>query len=468
MGTCSIVPDHQAADRLDDDAIMIVRTDDPEALARRLITAATESLPERQITRTWATRRRWGRAVSDRRHLHDELCDDSASRKLRVVYLGHVAQLSGGEIALVRLIEALREVDAHVILAEDGPLVERLHAVNASVEILRLRERTRDLRKDRVTATRLPFSAALDTALYVLRLARRVRAIRPDLIHTNTLKAGVYGSLAGRLVGIPVVWHVRDRIADDYLRRPAAALVRGLIATLPSGVIVNSETTGKTLWRKRARASTIPSLIPDTIGDPPLRWRASGDRFVVGMVGRIAPWKGQHIFLDAFANAFGSGDEVAIIVGAPMFGVAETEYETQLRQQATASGLSDRIIFRGFRSDVWRELAEMDIFVHASVTPEPFGQVIVEAMHAGVPVIATVGGGPSEIVTDGTDGLLCPPGDIDSLARMLRQLRDDPGLRSRLVENARRRASDYSPEVVASAVTERYRALLNRGRKRAS
>ena len=80
------------------------------------------------------------------------------------MYVGHVAQLSGGEIALMRLLDALDEVDAHVILAEDGPLVERLRASGVSVEVLPMPDRTRDMRKDRVRPGRLPVLAVVDTA----------------------------------------------------------------------------------------------------------------------------------------------------------------------------------------------------------------------------------------------------------------------------------------------------------------
>jgi glycosyltransferase involved in cell wall biosynthesis len=382
-------------------------------------------------------------------------------RKIRVVYVGHVAQLSGGEIALMRLIDALDEVDAHVILAEQGPLVERLRASGVSVEVLAMRERTRNLRKDRVRPGRLPITALVDTATYTFRLARRLRAIHPDLVHTNTLKAGIYGSFAARLARVPAVWHVRDRIASDYLRRPAVLLIRTLIATMPAGVIANSQATRQTLWRTRADTRVVYSVISD-----PVSWHPAGqrqtphDRFVVGMVGRIAPWKGQHVFLEAFARAFRAGAEVAVVVGGAMFGDAEASYGEGLRELAEALGIADRVEFRGFREDVWDELDGMDILVHASVTPEPFGQVVVEAMLAGVPVIASAGGGPSEIVTDGVDGLLYPAGDVDALADALQRLRGDAALRVRLSDAARIRAERFSPEAAAANVMAFYRQVL--------
>lgn len=389
-------------------------------------------------------------------------------RRLRVVYLDHVAILSGGEIALLRLLDTLDEVDAHVILAADGPLVERLRSAGVSVEVLPMRERTRDLRKDRVSPRRLPISALVDTASYTFRLARRLRAIKPDLVHTNTLKSGVYGSLAARLARVPVVWHVRDRIAADYLGRPAATLLRAMIANVPQGVIANSEATRATLQRPRADTRVIYAVVYAVIHDPvtvdSLRSRIErpyGGPFVVGMVGRIARWKGQHVFLAAFAQAFGDGSETAVLVGEAMFGEADETYAVELRELARRLGIADRVEFRGFREDVWAELAGMDIFVHASVTAEPFGQVVVEAMLAGVPVIAAAGGGPSEILTDGVDGVLYPAGNVDRLAAALRRAREDDALRDRLSANARARATRLSPQAAAPNVMALYKRVLD-------
>jgi glycosyltransferase involved in cell wall biosynthesis len=382
-------------------------------------------------------------------------------QKMRVAYIDHVAQSSGAEIALARLIDALHDVDPLVILAEDGPLVASLMASGVSVEVLPMRERTRDLRKDRVGSRGLPIAALVDTTAYAFRLARRLRALRPDLVHTNSLKAGVYGSLAARLAGVPVVWHLRDRLAADYLRRPAVLVVRALIAILPNSVVVNSEATRATLWLRKTNAVVVysPVSAPDDT-QRARRQRTRHDPFVIGMVGRITRWKGQHVLLEAFARAFPGGSEVVVVVGAPMFGAAEAGYAEELREMSRTWGIADRVDFRGFRDDIWAELSRMDIFVHASMTPEPFGQVIVEAMLAGVPVIASAGGGPSEIVTDAVDGLLYPAGDIDALAELLQRLRGDSRLRSQLRNNARIRAERFSPEAAASSVMSLYGLLL--------
>ncbi len=444
------------------DASLIVTPGDPDALAERLVAAERGELPDRYVTREWATRHSWNLVAERHRALYTGLLGEGP-QKLRVVYVGHVAQLSGGEIALARLIDALDDVDAHVILAEDGPLVARLLASGVSVEVLPMRERTRDLRKDRVAVGRVPIIAFLDTTTYTFRLAPRLRAIRPDLVHTNTLKAGIYGSLAARLARVPAVWHVRDRIAPDYLPRPAVPLIRALIATLPDGVVANSQATKRTLPSAPERTRVIYSVIHDPITQPPTRVTAASDRpFVAGMIGRVAPWKGQHVFLEAFAQAFGGGTEAAVLVGDAMFGDAEANYGVELRELTRRLGIADRVEFRGFRENVWAELTAMSVCVHASTVPEPFGQVIVEAMLAGVPVIAAAGGGPSEILTDGLDGLLYPAGDVDALAEALRRLRTDIALRKHLVANARVRAQQFSSGASEAALMSLYRSVLRK------
>jgi glycosyltransferase involved in cell wall biosynthesis len=116
----------------------------------------------------------------------------------------------------------------------------------------------------------------------------------------------------------------------------------------------------------------------------------------------------------------------------------------------------------GFCDDIGAELGELDVLVHASLITEGFGLVVVEGMAAGLAVVAARAGGPTEIITDGQDGLLYPPGDVHALAAAVRRLAADEPMRTRLGEAARRRARDFTPEVIAPQVLALYRTVLHR------
>ena len=176
---------------------------------------------------------------------------------------------------------------------------------------------------------------------------------------------------------------VRDRIAADYIPRPAVRLVQSMIGRLAGGVLANSEATLATL--AAARDGQPRYVIPDSVELSPYAPAPGTRDMVFGILGRIAPWKGQDLFLRAFAAAFAGGPERAVIVGTPMFG--EQDYELELHELVASLGLEGRVEFRGFREDIWRELASFDALVHASLIPEPFGMVVLEGMAAGLAVI---------------------------------------------------------------------------------
>lgn len=379
----------------------------------------------------------------------------------RVVYLDHVARLSGGEIALARTLPALRaQVDAHVIVGEDGPLVTFLQGAGISVEVLPMAEAARDLRKESVRPGGVQGRVLAASAGYILRLRRRLRALSPDLVHTNSLKAALYGGAAGRLSGIPVLWHIRDRITNDYLPDAAVRAVRMSGRVLPSAVIANSRSTLDTIHHPH-RAVVIDPVVHNPAGNLPRRC-ATDRPYRVGIIGRLAPWKGHDLFLDAFARAFPDGDCQAWIIGSAMFG--EDEYAASLQDRVRRSGLAGRVEFRGFREDIWSELAQLDTLVHCSLIPEPFGLVVVEGMAAGVPVIASDAGGPAEIMTHGADGILTLPGDATALASAMRRLHDDPSLRQMLAAGGQRTALSYSPERAATQLVVVYERVTSRRR----
>jgi glycosyltransferase involved in cell wall biosynthesis len=315
----------------------------------------------------------------------------------------------------------------------------------------------RDLRRDATAGTGARRSLLGPTSASTAALARLLREQRPDLVHTVSLKAALYGGAAGRLARVPVVWHVHDLVEPTHLPEPTVRLVRRAARHLPRLVMANSEVTLASLPRA-PRGRVVPNPVPEPrlVAAP-----AAGRLRRVGIVGRVAPWKGQDVFLQAFAAAFPPPSHTrAVVVGAPLFG--EHEYDERLESLARALQIRDRVDFVGHLDDVTPVLADLDALVHCSVQPEPFGQVIVEAMAAGVPVIAAAAGGPLEIATDGADALLTPPGDVGELAFALSRLDLDPGLRRRLSQGGFRRAAAFSPQRAADAVLAAYREVRGR------
>jgi len=260
--------------------------------------------------------------------------------------------------------------------------------------------------------------------------------------------------VAGRMARVGVVWHLRDRLADDYMNESTARLIRTLAPRFADGIIANSEATLATLGQILLPTAVIPSPL-----DPSILPTASGRRVRrIGMIGRISPWKGQVFFLEAFARAFGEGDEIAVLVGAPLFG--EEDYDDEVTAAITSLGLMGRVERRGFRDDVNAELQRLDVVVHASTVPEPFGQVVVEAMAAGRPVVAANAGGPAETITDGIDGVLYELGDVGALAKAMIRVAGDDELRSRVVANGLVTAERYRPSVLSRDVVDLYRKIL--------
>jgi glycosyltransferase involved in cell wall biosynthesis len=440
---------------------MIVPPGQPEPLANAVRGVLTGEAPTATAAecRTHAERYSLQSLGERHRELYRRAVSRPISSRLRVVYIDHTAQLSGAELGLLRLIPELSGVEAHVILGEEGPLEVRLREAGISTEVLSLGDGVRELRRDQVRPSTLGIRAPLMSGAYVMRLARRLRRLKPDLVHANSLKGGLLGAPAARIAGRRVVWQLHDRLAPDYMPPAAVRLLRMAIPRLAREVIVNSDTTRGTLGPAGESKSTVIPL-PIELPRSPVQVREKVRR--IGMVGRLAPWKGQEVLLEAAAREFASQDVETVIIGSAMFG--EDAYAEGLRRRARELGIERSTNFRGFVADVPSALASLDVLVHASITPEPFGQVVLEGMAAGLPVVAAKAGGPAEIIRDGVDGLLYPPGDVDALAGCLRRLNKDRALRERLARAARDRSGDFASPLVARQVDRVYRRALERAR----
>jgi glycosyltransferase involved in cell wall biosynthesis len=385
------------------------------------------------------------------------------SGEIRVVVLDHTGELGGAELALIRLCGALRgRVAFHVLLFADGPLRERLTALGATVEVLMLPEVV--ARADR-SMSGAPSAANLVRAVrlvpFLWRLMWRLRRLRPDVVHTTSLKADLLALPAAWLAGVPLVWHVHDRISPDYLPRPLVWLVRQA-SRFPRAVIVNSRATGSTLPRPSCvaypgfAAAQVAVREPAPMRDP-----------VVGLIGRLSPTKGQREFVQAASLVSESHPEVTFrIVGAAAFG--EDEYVREVTAEARALAVDDRIEWIGRVDDTGAELDRMSVCVHASPVPEPFGQVIVEAMVRGVPVVATSAGGVPEILTeDGRAlGALVAPGDVPALADAITRVLDDPDAAADTAREAHASAMRRFPvEKTALTVESVWRSVASPSRR---
>jgi glycosyltransferase involved in cell wall biosynthesis len=375
----------------------------------------------------------------------------------RVLFVDHTAKLGGGEIALINLVTHLGPTTHPiVVLFSDGPLVARMLEAGIETHVLPLNQSVVNSRKDSLgMGSLLRVRDVIRIFLFILELRRFIRRQEIDLVHTNSLKADVIGGIAGRLACVPVIWHLRDRIADDYLPPTVGHVFRWLARVVPQRVIANSLATLGTLRLKSYRnAHAVPSglaiaprfhvvhdgmqrsgLLAEVIQD-------SNSTLTVGLIGRITRWKGQHIFLEAASIVRRQFPHVRFqIIGAPLFD--ETDYEDELRQLAALHKLDDVVEFTGHRDDVPSLIAQMDLLVHASTTGEPFGQVIIEGMAAGKPVVATNGGGVPEIVIHGVTGLLVPMGDAAAMAQAIIRFLGNPAFRASAGRLGRQRVHDY-------------------------
>lgn len=349
---------------------------------------------------------------------------------LRIVVLDHTGAVGGAELALLRLLDHIdADISVRTILFSDGPLARAIADAGHDVEVFPLSPQIAAAGREASGGTRITALVnAIRVLPYAVRLGLHLRRLDPDLIHTTSLKADLIGLVAARVAGRPMVWHIHDRISPDYLPMPLVTLVRRLARWAPSRVIVNSAGTAVTLPKAKGLTIAYPGFSPAQLGPSPHN-RARPEPPVIGIVGRISPTKGQLSFVRAAAvvQARHPGARFRI-VGAPLFG--EDAYEARVKAEVEKLGMTDAVEFTGFLEDPTAELDRMSVCVHASGQPEPFGQVIVEAMARGVPVVATRGGGVTEIVHPSPEiepfGWLVPRDDVDALAEAIIAVLDQP------------------------------------------
>lgn len=280
------------------------------------------------------------------------------------------------------------------------------------------------------------------------------------IVHTHGIAGHLYGGRAAARAERPVVWHVHDCFearwnADGLLHRRAAAVRADVILAV-------SETVA-TSWRTRVPADRVQVAHNgvDLTLVPPVA-HASGP--LVVWCGRLQRWKGAHVFLDVAARILRAYPAARFaVVGGTLFGL-EPDYLAALRRQADASGLADVITWTGHVEDARPWLAAADVVVHTSVSPEPFGLVVAEAMALGRPVVAFAQGGPQEQIVHDETGALVPPGDVTGMADAIARILADPDLGHAWGAAGRRRVAERFSR---AAMVERIESAYDRAQVRA-
>lgn len=362
----------------------------------------------------------------------------------RILFFDHTAHLGGGELALHNMVTHMNRAryEPVVLLGAHGPLYDMLCGDGIECYVQLLDSELANVRKDSIGLGQVTKVKQFLLMLgYARRMGRFIKDHDIDLVHTNSLKADIIGAVAARLAGKPLVWHVRDRISEDYLPRRVVQVFRWLCRNVPDRVIANSYATLETIGLPpRVDADVVYSGIGRALTEPgeaTLKELDVEDGVkTIGLVGRIAEWKGQHIFIEAAARLGDRFPKARFqIIGAALFD--ERDYEARIREQAAASGLEGRVEFLGFCDDVLSVIGELDMLVHASTSGEPFGRVIVEGMALGKPVVATRGGGVLEIIDDEVNGLLVELNDAAAMAEAMGRLLSDEAMASKMGEAGR-------------------------------
>jgi glycosyltransferase involved in cell wall biosynthesis len=321
-----------------------------------------------------------------------------------------VAERGGSDQALLRMVRSLPrpEFECHVVVPAEPPLRPDFEAAAVEVHVVPMRRISRSHRR------RDWIGYALAWPVTVVRLARLLRQLDIDVVHTNSFHSW-YGWAASLLARRPHVWHGREIVVQS---NAALAVERFLIPRFSARVLSMSHAIADQL-------DGVDVVVVHETPDPDEFTPGRAGRFrprvpiddrvpLVGAAGRIDSWKGVDVLLDAFARVRASRADVELVVaGGPVRGK-----EALFASLATTARATPGVHWLGARDDVADVLADLDLFVLPSTEPEPYGLVLVEALMSGTPVIATDAGGPREIIAEAAlgSGRLVPVGNHEALA----------------------------------------------------
>ena len=375
---------------------------------------------------------------------------------MRIVYLNPCGELGGAETSLREMLAGVRSAEPSwqlsLVLGEDGPLANIARDLGVSVIVEQFPKQVSRL-GDASGGGLLGnlwglASAAPATAKYARGLAKLLGELKPDIVHTNGFKMHLLGARCAP-ADCAVVWHIHDYVSI----RPMMSRLLRLVSKRCRAAIANSNSVAADIHSLMPGLNVVPIYNAIDL----TRFKPEGDQLDldalaglepaapgtvrVGLVGTFARWKGHKVFLEALARLSAKDAVRGYIIGGPIYQTTGSQWSLEeLGEEAARLGLTGRVGFTGFVPDTARAMRALDIVVHASTKPEPFGMVIIEGMASGKAVVASSAGGAAELFIDGVDAIGHNPGDAAMLASRISLLASDGELRGRLGREGRRTA----------------------------
>jgi glycosyltransferase involved in cell wall biosynthesis len=311
---------------------------------------------------------------------------------------------------------------------------------------------------------RLPMAARFDLRT-VGQLVQIIRREGYQLLHAHTPRSALVARLAAQWAGVPMIYHVHSPSWHDSTRRwqdrcnwlLERCCLGGAVHLIAVSHYLAEEMAARGF--DRTRISVVHNGVPRA--EPAPDRTAPAGRWTLGAVALWRPRKGLEVLLEALALLAAERQPVGLHVVGPFETAA---YEADVRRRASALGLDEHLEWRGFRADVLAELSALDLFVLPSLFGEGLPMVLLEAMAAGVPVVAARVAGIDEAVRDGQEGVLARPGDPQDLARAIRAVlsgqHDWAQLRRQAIA---RQTTTFSAESMTAGVAAVYRTVLAHG-----
>lgn len=387
---------------------------------------------------------------------------------MRLLFFNAVGAIGGAERVLLTMIESLRKLDRQMeiflIVGTHGALIEAAEALGATVVCLPLPQSISRFGDSGARSHFLKFKLLLKAGLalpkflsYRKQLYRLIQRIQPDLIHSNSIKTHLLLAALPRMQS-SIVWHIHD----FYQSRPVVARILQWAQSSAIRAIAVSNAVAKDAKSLLLRLPI--EVIYNAVPPCPIQSTARST-IQIGLVATFARWKGHDVFLQAASQVVRELPEASVqflIVGAPIYQTQGSQFSiAELQAEVQRLKLDRAVRFVGFQSDPAVIYDSLDIVVHASTQPEPFGLVIAEAMSFGKAVIVSNAGGAAELVTPNYDAIAVLPKDVNAIAQAMIDLIQNPGERERLGRNARRTALEkFNSDRLGIELLEVYRRCL--------